>query len=188
MTSAAEYLEDVIDSARKVDLSAVVKVVDILEEAFKDGRGVYVIGNGGSAANASHFSEDLSKGALPDIDGKRFRVMSLTDNIAYITAVANDMGYERVFDVQLRQFAVKGDILIAISGSGNSPNILKAVECARQLKMKIVSVTGFAGGKLIKKSDVQVHVPCNDMCKSEAVHSILFHMITDILRERFVSG
>ncbi|MDD4869459.1 MAG: SIS domain-containing protein [Kiritimatiellae bacterium] len=188
MVNPLDYLRSVCEAAGRVDLVAVTKAIDLLEEAYHSGKGVFVIGNGGSASNASHFAQDISKGSIPDLSGKRFRVMSLTDNTPFITAIANDIGYERVFDIQLSQFAREGDILVAISGSGNSPNILKAVERARELKMNIISVTGFNGGKLIKMSDIQVHVPCNDMCKSEAVHGIIFHMITDILKARLLSS
>jgi D-sedoheptulose 7-phosphate isomerase len=187
MKNLSKYIKSVCEVANEVDLTAVSKVIDLLEEAYHTGKSVFVIGNGGSAANASHFAQDLSKGAVPDMEGKRFKVMSLADNVSFITAVANDIAFDRVFDMQLRQFAAAGDILIAISGSGNSANILRAVEYARQLRMKVVSFTGFNGGKLIKTSDIQVHVPCGDMCKSEAVHSIIFHMITDILKSHLVS-
>jgi D-sedoheptulose 7-phosphate isomerase len=184
MSIASEYLKSVVDAAYKVDRLAVDRVLDLLEKAYLTGKSVFVIGNGGSAANASHFAQDLSKGAVPDLDGKRFKVLSLVDNMPFVTAIANDVGYDRIFDIQLKQFARKGDVLIAISGSGNSPNIIRAAECARKMKMKVIGVTGFGGGKLIKMSDVKLHVPCNDMCKSEAVHGIFFHMIADLLKAR----
>ncbi|RJR12566.1 SIS domain-containing protein [Candidatus Parcubacteria bacterium] len=187
MITPAEYLKSVCDAALQIDQMAVKAAIDVLEEAYRNGRGVFVIGNGGSAANASHFAQDLSKGAIPDLDGKRFRVMSLTDNVSFITAIANDISYERVFDIQLKQFAREGDLLFAVSGSGYSANIIRAAECARQLKMKVIGVTGFDGGKLIQLSDIKLHVPCNDMCKSEAVHGIMFHMMTDILKARLLS-
>lgn len=179
-----EYLAGVVQAAEQVDYAAVEKAVDVLADAYRDGKTVFIIGNGGSASNASHLAQDLSKGTISDLEGKRFRAMSLTDQIPFVTAIANDIGYERVFDLQLRQFAEEGDILIAISGSGNSPNILRAVDYANEKKMTVIGVTGFRGGALIKKSDIQLHVPCNDMCKAEAVHGILFHMIADLLKFR----
>jgi len=187
MNDAIErYLEQVMQAARSVDPAAVNACLECLEATYRGGRGVFVIGNGGSASNASHFAQDLSKGALPHFEeGKRFRVMSLTDNVAFITALANDLGYERVFELQLRQFAQRGDVLVAISGSGNSPNILRAAECARELGMTTIAFTGFNGGALLGLADIRVHVPLNDMCQAEAVHSILFHMIVDFLRARF---
>lgn len=185
MITAKAYLNSVIKAAGKVDLKEIKKAVGLLEKAYRRDKRVFVIGNGGSASNATHFAQDLSKGSVPDLQGKRFRVMSLTDNIAFITAVANDMGYEHVFEVQLRQFAKPGDVLMGISGSGNSQNVINAVIYAKKLGMTVVGVTGFDGGKLIKMSDIRLHVPCHDMCKSEAVHGILFHMIADMLKERF---
>lgn len=182
------YREAVIEATRRVDLKTVEQAVNVLEEAYRLGRSVYVIGNGGSAANASHLAEDLSMGAMPDLEGKRFRVLSLTDNVPFITALANDRGYERVFELQLRQFAQQGDVLIAISGSGNSPNVLRAATYARSVGMTVIALTGFDGGRLASMADVHVHVPHPNMCQSEAVHGILMHMITDMLRGRLMSG
>ncbi len=178
------YLEDVIAAARAVDLKELDRAIRLFEQCYHEDHAVYVIGNGGSAANASHFAQDLSKGSMPDLEGRRLRVVSLTDNAAYLTATANDLGYDRVFDVQLRALARPGDVLVAISGSGNSPNIVKAAEYARSVKSTVVGVTGFDGGKLMQLSDIRLHVPVMDMCKSEAVHSILLHMVSDILRLR----
>lgn len=184
MEITQQYLEDVITASRSVDLKEVDKLVDVLEQAYRHGRDVFVIGNGGSASNASHFAQDLSKGSIPDMEGKRFRVTSFTDNVATITAISNDIGYERIFDLQLRQYAREGDVLVAISGSGNSKNIIKAAEYAKAHGLILVGVTGFDGGKLASMSDIKLHVPLNDMCKSEAVHSILLHMTSEILRMR----
>ena len=184
LQTVTRYLDEVSDAARRVDVAAITDLLDLLEAAYRECRSVFVIGNGGSAANASHFAQDLSKGALPSPRSKRFRVLSLTDNTAFMTAVSNDMGYEHVFDFQLRQFAEAGDVLVAISGSGNSPNILKAVEFAHEAGMQVVSVTGFDGGRLRPLGDIQLHVPCDDMCQSEAVHAVLFHLVTDLLKAR----
>ena len=186
MNQEKEYIDSVFCAAKAVKTPEIRGVLRLLENAYRSGRSVFVIGNGGSAANASHLTEDLAKGALQDTTKKRFRVLSLVDNTPFLTAVANDLGYERVFEFQLKQFARGGDVLIAISGSGNSPNIVRAVKCARTMKVKVVGVTGFGGGKLRKLADYPLHVPCNDMCKSEAVHAVLFHMIVDLLREKLV--
>ena len=187
MVELKRYLETVVKAARSVDLQSVERLLDRLETAYREGRAVYVIGNGGSAANASHFAEDLSMGAMPDLEGKRFRVLSLTDNTAFITALANDKGYDRIFDLQLRQFAQKGDLLIVISGSGNSPNVVRAAEYAKSVGMTVVALTGFDGGKMKALADLNVHVPQPNICQSEAVHSILQHMIADLLRERLAA-
>ena len=184
MSASSDYLISVIRASESVDLASVDALVDLLADAYERGASVIVIGNGGSASNASHLAQDLSKGAVPDLEGKRFKVMSLADNVAFMTAIANDIGYERVFELQMRQFAKEGDVLIAISGSGNSPNIIHAGEYAKANGIKLVGITGFDGGKLKGMSDLSVHVPCDDMCKSEAVHSILFHMVADLLKEK----
>lgn len=179
------YLESVSAAARAVDPSAVAACISELESAYREGRGVFTIGNGGSAANASHLAQDLSKGALPGFpEGRRFRVLSLTDNTSFITALANDIGYERVFELQLRQFAQAGDVLIAISGSGNSPSIVRALDAADAMGLRIIGVTGFDGGILRTRSTIRVHVPLDDMCKCEAVHAMVLHAVVDLLRAR----
>ncbi|MDP7024915.1 MAG: SIS domain-containing protein [Kiritimatiellia bacterium] len=180
----AAYLDTVSKATDAVDKGVLATVMDRLELAYHEEQSVYIIGNGGSAANASHFSEDLAKGALQDEWEKRFRVHSLTDNTPFITAIGNDLGYDRIFKFQLRQFAEAGDVLIAISGSGNSPNIIEAVDWAREHDIDIISFTGFEGGKLALMSGINVHVQLIDMCQSEAVHSVLMHLIVDLLRDR----
>jgi D-sedoheptulose 7-phosphate isomerase len=178
------FLDDVVAAARRADLREVEKAIALFQSCYNEGRAVFVIGNGGSAANASHFAQDLAKGCMPDMEGRRFRVLSLADNVAYLTALSNDIGYDRVFDLQLRQFAAGGDVLVAISGSGNSGNILKAVDYAKAKGLRIVSVTGFDGGQLMPMADIRLHVPVDDMFKTESVHAILLHMICDELRRR----
>ena len=159
-------------------------LVGALASAFDSGRTVFLAGNGGSAAAASHFAQDLAKGTLADMRARRrFRIIPLTDNIGYITALANDEGYEHIFEHQMRAFASKDDVLVAVSGSGNSPNIVNAVNLAREVGMIVVGVTGFDGGKLRRMCDVQVHVPIDDMGMCEAIHGVLFHLAMARLRE-----
>jgi D-sedoheptulose 7-phosphate isomerase len=179
-----QYIEDVAAAAREVDNVAVEQVIDVLERAYHDAKTVCTIGNGGSAAAASHFAEDLAKGVLRDHEPKRYRVLSLTDNTPYITAIANDIGFEEVFLFQLRQFASSGDVLVAVSGSGNSPNVIKAADYAKANGICVIAFTGFDGGKLGKLADYNIHVPVMDMCKTEAVHAIVMHLITDLLMKR----
>ena len=114
-------------------------------------------------------------------------VIPLTDNIGFITALANDEGYDSIFEQQLRNLGRRGDVLVAISGSGNSPNVLRAVEYARSAGIKTIGVTGFDGGKLRKLADESVHIPVDDMGMTEALHSVVFHLAMARLRER-VSG
>jgi D-sedoheptulose 7-phosphate isomerase len=161
------------------------RFVDALWGAFETGATVFLAGNGGSAAAASHFGQDLAKGTLADMQAtRRFRVIPLTDNVGYITALANDEGYESVFEQQLRNLGRAGDLLVAISGSGNSPNVLRAVDYARSIGMRTVGVTGYDGGALRERADVSVHVPVWDMGMAEALHGVVFHLAMSRLRER----
>ena len=179
------YLDQVTAAARAVDPAEVDALVDAIADAHRDGRFVFIIGNGGSGANASHLCEDLGKGTLTDFENqKRIKVLSLTDNSAYILAWGNDTSYDRIFLEQLRNIAGPGDLLIAISGSGNSPNVLRAVEWANDHGMKTFGATGFDGGQLRQIAHACFHVPCADMGIVEAVHSIFFHYLVDALRER----
>ncbi len=164
------------------------RFIETLYKAFEERRTVFLAGNGGSAANASHFGQDLAKGTLASMAAKkRFRVIPLTDNIGFITALANDEGYESIFEQQLRNLAQPGDLLVAISGSGNSPNVLRAVEYAQSISMKTIGVTGFDGGKLRKLADESVHIPVDDMGMSEALHGVVFHLVMAQLRARLSS-
>ncbi|NQZ96835.1 MAG: SIS domain-containing protein [Myxococcales bacterium] len=161
------------------------RLVDALYDAFEAGQTIFLAGNGGSAAAASHFGQDLAKGTLTSRHAeRRMRVIPLTDNLGYITALANDEGYESVFEQQLRGLASSGDLLVAISGSGNSPNILLAVDYAASIGMGTVGVTGFDGGRLRQVADVDVHVPVDDMGMCEALHGVVFHYAMSELRSR----
>lgn len=168
-----------------VDENAVYKMIDCIVNCFEKNKMVFIIGNGGSASKASHLAQDLAKGVFFDLnEGKRIRAMSLVDNIAYMTAVANDNGYENIFYAQLKTLANEGDYLIAISGSGNSKNILKAVEYAREKNIKVIGITGFDGGKLKKLSDISIHIELNEMAMVESVHAIILHYVINSLRQK----
>jgi D-sedoheptulose 7-phosphate isomerase len=180
------YLADFTQLLKKVDPKQVQTMVDLLTEAYVNDKYVFIIGNGGSGANASHLCEDLGKGTLHDFEKqKRLKVMSLTDNTPYILAWGNDTSYDRVFVEQLKNFAEPGALLISISGSGNSPNVLKTVEYANAHGMKTLGVTGYDGGKLKKLAQHNVHVPSFNMGAVESVHSVLFHYLLDTLYEKF---
>jgi D-sedoheptulose 7-phosphate isomerase len=175
-------INQVMDSLNKIEID---NLMDMLLDAYKNDRFVFVIGNGGSAANASHLAQDLAKGTRHSMEqGKRLKALSLTDNTSFITAQGNDDGYDSIFEQQLRTFAKSGDYVIAISGSGNSPNIIKAIEWANNNGVTTVGVTGFDGGKLRKIARHTVHVPLNDMCTSESIHSIIFHYVILEVREK----
>jgi D-sedoheptulose 7-phosphate isomerase len=184
--SLGQYLEDFSALLKKVDQKEVDALVDLLTEAYKNDRFIFIIGNGGSGANASHLCEDLGKGTLHNFETqKRLKVMSLTDNTPYILAYGNDLGYDRVFVEQLKNFAQPGAILLSISGSGNSANVLKAVEWANANGLKTVGITGYDGGKLRKMCHAGVHVPSHNMGAVESVHLVIFHYLLDCLYERF---
>ena len=170
------YLEQEIDILKRIDVSAVNEVLNLLEAGMKREATIYVFGNGGSAATASHFQNDFNKGVSEHID-KKFRFLCLNDNIATIMAVANDIGYEEVFRFQLQGKIKKGDILMAISGSGNSPNVINAVEYGKKQGCKVVGLTGYSGGRLKELSDISLHVPINSMQITEDVHMIFNHLM-----------
>ncbi len=174
----AEYLDRFSQELRQVDLAQVENLANLIEQAYQQGRTVFVIGNGGSGANASHLCEDLNKCTLRDFENqKRLRVLSLTDNTAGIMAWANDEGYDRIFVEQLKTYASAGDLLLAISGSGNSPNVIKAVEWANVNEIATVGLTGYSGGKLKAQAQHSLHVPLDDMGMVESIHLVVFHWV-----------
>ncbi len=184
--SLDKYLDDFNDLMRKVDPAEAQALIDAITEAYENDKFIFIIGNGGSGANASHFCEDLGKGTLTDFNNqKRMKVLSLTDNTPYILAWANDTDYSRIFVEQLKNFAQEGALVIAISGSGNSPNVVEAVKYANENGMKTFGMTGYDGGELRKISQQSLHVPSFNMGALEAVHMVYVHYILDTLREQF---
>jgi D-sedoheptulose 7-phosphate isomerase len=183
-----EHIRKTQEVLARTDYTAVTRLVEKLHEAYELKKRVFLFGNGGSAACASHFAEDLAKGILKDMNGqKRLRVLSLTDSVPFISALGNDCGYETVFREQLATNAEAGDIAIGISGSGNSPNVLKAIEWARQNKLYTVGITGFSGGKLKGMVDLSIHFEIPDMEIAENAHLIALHLVVGGLR-RLVRG
>jgi D-sedoheptulose 7-phosphate isomerase len=173
----------------KIDASEVQILADWIWDIYQAGRFVFVIGNGGSGSNASHFCEDMGKGTIDrkdfDNDAKRrLKILSLTDNTPYILAWGNDEGFDRVFVEQLKNLASPGDLLVAISGSGNSPNILRSVEWAKKNGLKTFGCTGFTGGKLRTLAHANLHVPLDDMGIVESIHLTAFHWVVDDLYRR----
>ncbi|WP_165227416.1 SIS domain-containing protein [Aquisphaera insulae] len=184
--SAKDYLALVCQEIEKMDTTELEKVSELIEQAYDAGRFVFIIGNGGSGANASHLCEDLAKCTLCDFENqKRLKVLSLTDNTAGIMAWANDEGYDRIFLEQLKNLSSPGDLLLAISGSGNSPNILRAVEWANEHGITTVGITGFGGGKLRKLAHHGLHAAVDDMGIVESLHQVVFHWLIDDLHRRF---
>jgi D-sedoheptulose 7-phosphate isomerase len=183
------YLDRVREEIDRLSHDEIEKFADLVYERYQNGRFVFVIGNGGSGANASHLCEDLGKSTVKDFElQKRLKVMSLTDNTPYILAWANDTSYDRVFVEQLKNFASEGDLLIAISGSGNSPNILRAVEWSNANGLTTLGVTGFSGGKLKQIAHHGLHCPIDDMGIVESLHLVAFHYILDDVYGRINEG
>ncbi|ADV61418.1 sugar isomerase (SIS) [Isosphaera pallida ATCC 43644] len=182
------YLQRVCQELGRLEPQPVYDLCDHLERAYQSRAMIFVIGNGGSGANASHLCEDLNKCTLRDFENQsRLRVLSLTDNTPGITAWANDEGYDRIFVEQLKTYASPGDVLIAISGSGNSPNILKAVEWANANGLTTFGMTGFSGGKLKTMAHKTIHVAIDDMGIAESIHQVVFHWVVDDIYRR-ISG
>ena len=190
--TARAFLERVGQELLRIDVEQVNRMADLIHQVYQKDRFVFICGNGGSGSNASHFCEDLGKGTLRREDfendnKKRLKVLSLTDNTPYILAWANDEGYDRVFVEQLKNLASPRDLLIAISGSGNSPNVLRAVEWANRKGLTTLGCTGFSGGKLQKLAQHNLHVPLDDMGIVESIHLTVFHWVLDNLYAR-ISG
>jgi D-sedoheptulose 7-phosphate isomerase len=176
MSHIADYLNLVSKAIAELSEDSIRDIVDTLKKAHADGKQVFMLGNGGSAATASHVAEDLQKG-IKECSGKRFKVVSLTDNTPLICAWANDNGYDCIFAEQLDSFLEPGDVVIAISGSGNSPNVIKAVEKANEMGAITIGWSGYKGGKLAKIVQKSIVVNSDNMQRIEDVHLILGHLI-----------
>ncbi len=174
-----DYIALEIDVLKQLDAAEINAALNLLDETRKKKGRIYICGNGGSAATASHFQNDFNKGISEYIE-QPFRFHCLNDNMATIMAIANDIGYEEVFRFQLRGVMEQGDVLVAISGSGNSQNVLNAAEYAREQGCKIIALTGFDGGKLRDLSNVSLHVPVNSMQVTEDVHMIFDHLMMSV--------
>lgn len=174
-----EYFEKEIEVINSLDIDSINNVMNLLDETFENEKMIYIFGNGGSAATASHFQNDFNKG-ISEHTNKKFRFLCLNDNIATVMAIANDIGFDEVFRFQLKERLQPGDIVVAISGSGNSSNVINAVEYARLKGNKIVGITGFKGGELKKIADYSLHAPVNSMQITEDIHMIFDHLIMSI--------
>ncbi|MEZ6139241.1 MAG: SIS domain-containing protein [Zavarzinella sp.] len=188
MNSGA-FLERVAQELLRVDPQQINHLADLIWNCYQQKKFVFVIGNGGSGSNASHFCEDMGKGTIDRTlyerdDVQRLKILSLTDNTPYILAWANDEGFDCIFKQQLKNLASPGDLLIAISGSGNSPNILQAVEWGNANGLTTFGCTGFSGGKLRQLAHGNFHVPLDDMGIVESIHLTAFHWIVDDLYRR----
>ncbi len=191
MNQPSEHARNYVTSLKSIldrlPFEALDRVVALIEAAHAAGQQIFIVGNGGSAATASHMMCDLNKGTIGykgDATWKRFRVVALTDNIPLMTAWANDTDFHHIFSEPLKNLAQPGDLLLAISASGNSPNILAAVEAAKKLGLKVAGLAGFTGGKLAQMANACFTVPSSDYGPVEDVHMILDHIITSYLYEK----
>lgn len=176
MNFAQDYKTDLIRTIETIPLDKVQQAIDWFKEARERKQTIFVCGNGGSASTASHFACDMVKGASFQRDS-RFRIMALTDSLPTMTAYSNDVSYDCVFAEQLKNFAQAGDLVLGISGSGNSPNVLNAMETASSLGCKTIGLTGRDGGKLGPMVDLNIQVPVPHMGRIEDAHMIVCHMI-----------
>lgn len=169
-----------IETIEKLDKDELNKVLNKLVECYDNQGNVYVFGNGGSAATASHMVCDFNKGICSDLE-KRFNLICLNDNSPIMMAIANDSSFDEIFKYQLEKKLTKNDVVIAISGSGNSKNILKAAEYSKEIGATLISMTGYDGGKLDKIADYKMHAPVNDIQIAEDLHMSFDHMMMQIL-------
>jgi D-sedoheptulose 7-phosphate isomerase len=183
--AAKDYLLAVQDILAHLDHEVVDRMIDVIWRGYEEGRTLFVFGNGGSAALASHFACDIGKGTIAG-RAKRLKTIALTDNVALITAWANDKAYEEIFSEQLESLAEKGDIALAISGSGNSPNVIRGLEAGRRLGVQTLVLTGFAGGRAKTLADLCLIVPSDSMQHIEDAHLCATHAIFLAIRQRIM--
>ena len=177
------YINKEIDVLKALDISSIDAVMTAIMDAYNNDANIYIFGNGGSAATASHFQNDFNKGISEHVD-KKFNFVCLNDNVPTVMAIANDSGYEYIFEHQLLGKLKQNDLVIAISGSGNSENVIRAIDYANLQGNKTVGVTGYDGGKLAKIVDISFNVPINDMQITEDVHMVLDHLMMSVLMRK----
>lgn len=170
------YIEVEISVLEKLDLNKIEEALLLLKKTLDKEGNIFIFGNGGSSATASHFQNDFNRG-ISEYTDRKFRFQCLNDNTATIMAIANDFSFDEVFRMQLIGRIKENDIVIAISGSGNSRNVINAVKYAKEQKCKIIGLTGFDGGELKKVSDISLHVPVSSMQITEDIHMILDHLM-----------
>ncbi len=181
------YLDETKKAIDDIDKNQIGKIIDIILDIYKKNKQIFIIGNGGSASTSMHFANDLCKFCCVE-NKKRFKAISLTDNISTLTAWANDTSYNQVFSQQLLNFINEGDLVIAISASGNSQNIIEAIKVAKQRKAKTIGMVGFDGGKLIGICDESLHVDSYDYGVVENTHLIFVHLIVSFIKKRLLQG
>jgi D-sedoheptulose 7-phosphate isomerase len=179
------YLNLVKDTITKLDHTQLEKAIEAFMRVYHQGGTMYVLGNGGSAATATHIAGDMLKGASFGLE-KRFRVISLTDNLTAITAIANDVSYHDVFVEQLKNFLQPDDLVVGISGSGNSQNVIKTLEFAKEKSVQTIAFCGYKGGLISQLADIVIHATVMDMEVAEDIHLIAFHTIKKEVMRRLM--
>lgn len=174
-----EYYEREIECIKRFNLDEINEAMNVILDTYTKGGTIYVCGNGGSASTASHMQNDFNKG-ISEYTDKKFRFYCLNDNVSTMMAVANDIGYEEIFRFPLVNNITSNDLLIGISGSGNSKNVLNAAEYAKEKGAKVIGITGYSGGKLKEMADYRMHVDENDMQIAEDLHMTFDHMMMKI--------
>jgi D-sedoheptulose 7-phosphate isomerase len=182
--SVEEYFRDLSASMTRLPYPAIDGIIQVIMDAYESERTIFVFGNGGSAATASHIVCDLNKGTIAENRRKRLKVMAFTDNVPLITAWANDASYADVFAEQLKNFAQTGDVAFGISTSGNSPNILQALRVARRAGATTVGLAGFKGGQMKPLCDICAIIPSENVQMIEDIHHSIAHSVFTIVRQR----
>lgn len=182
-----EYVDRLEAAVRALPREGMNQLGETLFRAYRNNKQVFLLGNGGSSSTSSHMAADLAKNTI-GANMKRFRIVSLNDNAAIMTALANDLGYENVFSEQLTNLVQAGDVLIVVSASGNSPNVLKAMRYARTRSAEVVGLLGFDGGEAAKLADLALVVPSDHYGVVEDVHLIVNHILVDYFRARLAAA
>jgi D-sedoheptulose 7-phosphate isomerase len=177
------YLERLRFAIDTLPRDNIERLGELLYRAYSDSKHVFVLGNGGSASTASHMAADLAKNTIEQ-NMRRFRILSLNDNTALLTALANDLGYENVFAEQLKNLIRAGDVLIAISAGGNSPNVLAAIRCAQERSAEVAVIVGFGGGRAAGLADLPIVVDSDHYGVVEDVHLVINHILVDYFKRR----
>ena len=183
MENVGGYLERLRCAIDALPRDRLAALGEMLYRAYRNEKQVFTLGNGGSASTASHMAADIAKNTI-DPNMRRFRVLSLNDNQAMLTALANDLGYEHVFSEQLKNLVRAGDLLIVLSGSGSSPNVLNAIRCAQSRSAEVAGVLGFDGGEAARIVDLAIVVPSDHYGVIEDVHLVINHIMVDHFQGR----
>ncbi len=185
--TATNYRRLLIETLEALDLQSVAAMADAFAQAHQSGNRIFTMGNGGSGASASHAAGDFIKGASYGLD-QRFKMICLNDNLPSMMAIANDIGWDDIFVEPLKNYVEPGDVVIGISGSGNSSNVLKAIAHAQSVGAVTIGMTGFSGGKLKSMVDISIHSPADDMEVAEDVHMAVFNMVKKGMMSRLMGS